>query len=202
MKFLYLILLTTATFCYDSELLNYPEVLKAKYQMFDVIKKFAYSNPMPDNYKDYLNTLEFSGNFFFDIIPIDNWEQESKKILLLADVEGKDDLLSSLKVAKFAVNSGFSRKIAEVASSFLSMVKSHTFQSHKVTTSKGKFIMFYYIKRMTVSVPKKESGKVKVCHTTNSIFKKCAEYEINEAVKKTAQAFLYSKIKEKMDDYY
>ena len=111
-------------------------------------------------------------------------------------------MLCRLKVAEFTKASGFSRTIAEVVTSFLNMNKSHSFSSRVVTTSKGKFIMYFYIKGMTVSVPKKESGKVKVCHTTNSIFKKCAEYEINEAVKKTAQAFLYSKIKEKMDDYY
>ena len=102
MKFLYLILLVTATFCYDSELLNDPVIFKTKYEMFDLVKKEIYSNPMPVNYKDYLNRLKSSVDFIFDIIPIDNWKQESEKILQLAKDEfEKNNLSGCLKPIEY-----------------------------------------------------------------------------------------------------
>ena len=210
MKFLYLILLTTATFCYDSELLNYPQILKAKYELFDEIKKEIYSNPMPNNYKDYLNTLEFSGDFLFDIIPFDNWKHESEKfVLLLADNKEEKDYISkcfilfpftgrlSLRLKNNKGNNGnfFSNPPSPYVNKFRSL------SAKIITTSKGKFVVIICIKAMTVALPNKSSGKVKVCSTTNTVFKKCTEYEIDEAAKATGIAFYYSKIKEKMNAY-
>ena len=99
MKFLYLILLVTATFCYDSELLNDPEIFKAKYAAIDYIKKEIYSNPMPVNYKDYLDRLESSVDFIIDIIPIDNWKQETKKLLLLVNGEKGKEVSTAIELA-------------------------------------------------------------------------------------------------------
>ena len=81
------------------------------------------------------------------------------------------------------------------------LVKNHSFLFYTVTTSKGEFVLFNYIKAATIASPNKSSGKVKVCTTTNTVFKKCAEYEISKAATATARAYIYSKIKEKMEDY-
>ena len=203
MKFLYLILLTTATFCYDSQLLNYPEVLKAKYEIFDIIKKEIYSNPMPDNYKDYIDYFEFSGYFFFDIIPVNKLEQEFQKIVLLSDNEDeKGDLLRGLNYTATAGELSFppdTFRASMYGTLFFHMFRG--FSSKLVTTSNSKFIMFYYIKALTTGSLKKLFEKIKMCSKTNSIFKKCGEYDIGDAVWATAKAYAYSKIKEKMSVY-
>ena len=203
MKFLYLILLATATFCYDSELLNIAEVNKTKNQLFNEIKSHIKNNEIPENYKDYLDTLECSGNFIFDIIPIDNWKHESEKILLLAD-EGKE----KTKLSECLKSSGSSTwkmwqnddptcdyELLNCTSTF------NDYQSWILKTSKGKFVMFYYARGLTSAKPNQKSKKVKMCYKTNTLIKKCIECNIREAAIKTIQACTYSKIKEKMDAY-
>ena len=202
MKFLYLILLATATFCYDSELLNYPEVFKAKYSLFDEIKKLAYSNPMPDNYKDYLDKIQFSGNFLFDIIPIDNWKQEAKKILSIADSQKEKDWLSNIVDFSEFSDSGGSKDSSDCnPNQFNCIYNAFNYYSNLVTTSKGKFVMYYYAKGVTFGVLKNKSGKVKVCKKTNVVFKICSEYELTDAALTTVKAYTYSKIKEKINNY-
>ena len=205
MKFLYIILLVTATFCYDSELLNDPVIFKAKYEMFDLVKKEIYSNPMPVNYKDYLNRLESSVDFIFDIIPIDNWKQEAKKklLLLVDDEKGKNkDASSAIELAEYSDSSS---SIGDFGTDYQAGSYYFTdfidFSSRSVTTSKGEFIMFRFMKVLTAAIPKKASGNVKVCYTTNSVFKKCTEYEIYQAIKATDKAYVYSKINEKIGFY-
>ena len=61
--------------------------------------------------------------------------------------------------------------------------------------------MFRFMKVLTAAIPKKASGNVKVCYTTNSVFKKCTEYEIYQAIKATDKAYVYSKINEKIGFY-
>ena len=204
MKFLYIILFITATFCYDSELLNNPAIFKAKYEMFDDIKKEIYSNPMPVNYKDYLVRFGSTINFFFDIIPIANWKQEASKLLLLADSEKeKSEVSNMIENALLSETSGlsdgdFGNDYKAGSYYFTYLLK---FNTQIITISKGKFIMFCFMKVFTAAIPKIESGNVKVCTTTDSIFKKCAEYEMYQAIKVTDKAYAYSRIKEKMDFY-
>ena len=203
MKFLYLILLATATFCYDTELLNIAEVNQTKNELIGELKDHIKNIEIPENYKDYLDTLECSGNFIFDIIPIDNWKQESEKILLLAD-EGKE----KTKLSECLKSSGSSTwniwqidrptcdfKLLNCISTF------YDYQSRTLKTSKGKFVMFYYARGLTSAKPNKSSKKVKVCYKTNTIIKKCIERSLWEAAETTIQAFTYAKIKEKMDAY-
>ena len=202
MQFLYLILLTTATFCYDPEVLNYPEIFKAKYKILEKIKNKAYLNPVPDNYNDYLQILDFSGNFIFDIVPIDKWEQEAKKILLFSGSKnGRKELSQALEEAFFSDSSNMNYENENFKAGLYYINKPIYFHSETITTSKGEFIMFYLIIGNTYAVNKKTSGKVKVCTNTKTIFKKCAEYDLNEAVKITSLAYTNFKIKEIADTY-
>ena len=201
MQFLYLILLTTATFCYDPEVLNYPEIFKAKYKILEKIKNNAYLNPVPNNYNDYLLELDFSGDFIFDIVPIDKWKQETKFLTLLPDSEDdRKQLAINLDGTFFVPDFCFYDNSTNHRPEFY-VNQYMFFCPQTITTSKGEFIMYYFIKGMTVAIPRKTSGNVKVCTTTNSIFKKCAEYGIGDAIKATALAYTYSKIKEKADAY-
>ena len=200
MQFLYLLLLTTATFCYDPEILNYTEIFIEKYKLLEEIKNNAYLNPVPNNYNDYLQILDFSGDFYFDIVPIDKWEQEYKLLGRFADKKDRDHLLLNLEVAPFTDKPFFFQNNTEKGPGFC-VYKYILFKAKEITISKGKFFMFYIIKAMTVAIAKKTSGNVKVCTTTNSIFKKCIEYSIGEAVEATAIAYANSKIKEQADVY-
>ena len=203
MKLLYLFLLATATFCYDSELLNIAEVNKTKNEWINELKGIVQHNEIPENYKDYLDTLECSGNFIFDIIPIDNWKQESEKILLLAD-EGKEktELSKCLKSSESSTVRTWNMYHSKCDFKLLNCVSPfYDYRSKMIETSKGKFIMLLYARGMTSAKPNQKSKIVKMCYKTNTIFKKCKELYIKQAAEITIRACTYSKIKEKMDAY-
>ena len=129
-------------------------------------------------------------------------EEESKKIILLADnEEDKNYLKSAFKQIKLY---GYGDKGYLEDTRQVNLVYSHKlfkFEAKTVTTSKGNFIMFYLIKAVSVTVQKKLTGKVKFCTLMDYLFKKCVEYEICDAARITAIAYIYSEVQGKMAAY-
>ena len=203
MQFLYLILLTTSILCSDLDVFSNPNILIAKYKLLESIKTEINFYPLPSNYKDYLEKLDSSLDFILDAIPIEDWEEESKKLFLLANnkKEENSSLLLQLENATNSNDYNFTMPYDSSATN-LYINKFIDFKSKLVTTSKGKYVVFYFIKAMTVAIFKDNVySEVKVCTTTHTVFAKCSNYNSDEAAKGTAKAYTYSKIKESLEAF-
>ena len=203
MQFLYLILLTTSILCSDLDVFSNPNILIAKYKLLESIKTEINFYPLPSNYKDYLEKLDSSLDFILDAIPIEDWEEESKKLFLLANnkKEENSSLLLQLENATNSNDYNFTMPYDSSATN-LYINKFIDFKSKIVATSKGKYIVFYFIKAMTVALLKNTVfSEVTLCTTTHTLFRTCMKYNKNAAAKGTAIAYTYSKIKESLDAY-
>ena len=207
MKIFYFLLLSTAVFCLNNEQINSTEFQKKKQEIISIILKKYSSYSMPLNYNQYVQSFNFSGNIFVDVIPHDSIANQILKFGLPENEDWSKRILNEMKIIPYAGGKGQSPLTSFNSSS--GVYSFYNFGFRNLTLDKS-ISLLILSKAKTVAKKKQLYGTYRIrkckvflffkkCHYENEIRKREYTTKENENVKNAAIAYTFKKLEEKLD---